>query len=50
MSKEVQMRLVIAAVTLMYGFGLMLSGCNTDWKNIPPTPPSEGKCCGGSGA
>ena len=45
------MRLFIAtAVMLMLGFGLPLSGCNIDWNNIPPTPPSEGKCCGGSGA
>jgi hypothetical protein len=29
---------------------LLLSGCWIDWQHLPPTPPSEGKCCGGSGA
>jgi hypothetical protein len=51
MGKVDQMKFsVVAAITFMIGFELLLSGCNIDWNNIPPTPPSEGKCCGGSGA
>ena len=29
---------------------VLLGGCGIDWQHLPPTPPSEGKCCGGGGA